>query len=584
MKRTAPWHHTRLGALAIWLGSVQLAVPVLILVAVALAIGTYLESAHNVRVARAVVYGSWWFVGLMALVCVSLVFAVVTRFPWKRRHIGFITVHAGLVTLIVGGFWSMFGRVEGQLGLTEGASGDSIETPEEQIELLRHDGGQFTTLGVAPVRSGAASVGGVRVQVLERWDHCTEEETVTDDAPMEFRAVLVSTHAGAEPIWVGDEAKAGGAPAIHGIRVRVLSDGATWTPPTPPASGEGGYVFLAGESRVPLSAEGDEALPGWRIVSIRRFARATVATEGLTESPSGPENPAVDVVIEDGKGSSERHTAFEQFPDVVLNRPLSGDARSGARLAPAGAREPESLVVFGTIDRPRVGYVGTDGRGVELNAPTTLPWTAEAGGRRVQIVRQFARARGSSRVVRAATIKDSRPALVLRVGDATDLVVAPWKGTVPLGTSGQMIRYGPRMVPIPFSVRLADFRKVDYPGTDMAMAYESDVAIMFPGQPETPFRIFMNNPYIHGPWRVYQSGFVGETFSIFSVMRDPGIPLTYAGAIVLCVGIVITFYSRSLSWGHPGIPIPFAKERTHAVDPPSPAGDPAPVHAGAGER
>jgi hypothetical protein len=91
----------------------------------------------------------------------------------------------------------------------------------------------------------------------------------------------------------------------------------------------------------------------------------------------------------------------------------------------------------------------------------------------------------------------------------------------------------------------------------MAMAYESDVVVSQPGQPDLPYLIHMNTPFAHAPWKVYQSGFVGEKISVFSVMRDPGLPLTYLGSIVLCVGIFVTFFSRSLSRGHPGIPAPF---------------------------
>jgi hypothetical protein len=36
---------------------------------------------------------------------------------------------------------------------------------------------------------------------------------------------------------------------------------------------------------------------------------------------------------------------------------------------------------------------------------------------------------------------------------------------------------------------------------------------------------------------------------------------TYIASVVLCVGVAVTFYSRSMSWGHPGIPIrPESKE------------------------
>jgi hypothetical protein len=91
MKRSHAWHHTAFGNVACWLGSIQFAVPILIFVAVALGWGTYLESTQSARVAKSVVYGSMWFLILMGLVCVSLIFAVVTRYPWKRKHVGFIT-------------------------------------------------------------------------------------------------------------------------------------------------------------------------------------------------------------------------------------------------------------------------------------------------------------------------------------------------------------------------------------------------------------------------------------------------------------------------------------------------------------
>ena len=75
----------------------------------------------------------------------------------------------------------------------------------------------------------------------------------------------------------------------------------------------------------------------------------------------------------------------------------------------------------------------------------------------------------------------------------------------------------------------------------------------------------MNNPLVHSGWKVYQSGFVGTQTSIFSVMRDPGLLLTYIGSTFLCIGIAITFYSRGWSWGHPGIPAPFSVKEPSSV-------------------
>lgn len=549
-----------LGGLIVWLGSVRFAVPVLILVAIALGIGTYLESAQNVRIARQYVYGAWWFAAVMALVCVSLIFAVITRLPWKRKHIGFITVHASLVTLIVGGFWSMYGRVEGHLALNEGTVSSIIETPEEQLEVLEHVGGQFNSIDSAPGPTGAATLtlSGVRVQVLERWENSRDESIVADDSPEPLRAIEIAPVGGPQVAWVGEEGKAGNAPILLGLKVLVLPDGADWTPP-PPVDSEKGFVFLVGTRRFPLKGVGDEVFPGWTITELTRFERAIVGGDGITEGGAGsPPNVAVRVIISDGKGTLEQHTAFEAFPDMVLGKPLEGPGNSASRLITGGAKgEPETLVVFGPVGATRIGYIGLDGQSRIVDPEQKYPMALSFGSRDVTIHQQMARAHQTNRTVKLPIATENRPALLLRIGDSTELQTIAWKDMLPLETSDhqmRMLHFGPRRVQLPFAVRLDRFHKTDYPGTEMAMAYQSDVGVLIDGQPEVAYEIYMNHPFAYGPWKVYQSGFMGDTMSIFSVMRDPGLTLTYIASLALCIGVIITFYSRSMSWGHPGIP------------------------------
>lgn len=563
MKKTLAWHHTPLGGIVLWLGSIQLAVPVLALVAVGLGVGTYLESTQNVRVARQYVYGSWWFIAVMALVCVSLVFAVITRYPWKRRHIGFITVHASLIGLIGAGFWSMFERVEGSLALQEGTMSDVLETSEEQLELLQHNAGGFENLASAHAPDGPASfdLGGVSIQVLERWQNCREEDTVVDDSPVPLRAVDIAPAAGPQTAWVGQEDQAGPAPTLLGLKVLVLPEGSDWTPPAPVADApKGQFVFVVGRQRYVLGEVGQEVMPGWKVVELQRFARALVVGDGISEGPAGsPENAAVRVKISDGKGTTELHTAFEKFPDMVMGKPLEGTGNSASRLVPGAARaEAETLVVFGTVAATKIGYVGLDGKGRVVEVAQKYPMEISLGARDVTIHRQLARAHAINRTVKAPPAKENRSCLLVRVDGGVDLQTLPWKGMLDVAAadgSHRVLHYGPRRVQLPFTVRLDRFRKTDYPGTEMAMAYQSDVVVSVAGQPETPYEIYMNHPYAHGPWKVYQSGFMGSNLSIFSIMRDPALPLTYISSIFLCLGVVITFWSRSMSWGHPGIPI-----------------------------
>lgn len=551
-----------LGRMIFWLGGVRFAVPVLVLVAIALGIGTYLESTQNVRVARHYVYGAWWFVAVMALVCVSLIFAVITRLPWQRRHIGFITVHAALVALIAGGFWSMYGRVEGHLALREGTESDIIETPEEQLEILNHNAGQFDSLASVPGPTGATTVtlDGVKVQVLERWENSRDEEIIADDSPVPLRAVDIAPTGGPQTAWVGQEDQAGPAPILMGLKVLVLPEGSDWTPPAPVQdTAPKDYVFVVGTERFPLKAVGEEVFPGWKIVELNRFQRALVAGDGITEGPaSAPVNAAVRLKLSDGKGTVEQHTAFEAFPDMVMGKRLEGQGNSASRLIPGGlVGQPETLVVFGTVAAPKVGYIGLDGKTQVLTPEPKYPMNLSFGTRDVTIHKQLARAHQIARTVQIPVATDNRPALLVRIGDSTELKTIVWKGMEHVTTADnqmKVLHFGPRRVQLPFIVRLDRFRKTDYPGTDMAMAYQSDVGVTVAGQSETPYEIYMNHPYAHGPWKVYQSGFMGDDMSIFSVMRDPGLWLTYIASAALCVGVIITFYSRSMSRGHPGIP------------------------------
>jgi hypothetical protein len=266
--------------------------------------------------------------------------------------------------------------------------------------------------------------------------------------------------------------------------------------------------------------------------------------------------------VSNGAGTRERHRCFRNFPDMVMTARLKGDAPSAAALgATAANKQQEVLVVYSTVDAPRVGYVDFRGDGREL-APAQsdatparragVPRTYDTGKRRFTILNHYANAQSATHFVKAPLAPDRRPALLMSVAGIAEPVIIPWKSYVPVADDARramLLSYGPRFVDLPFSIHLKDFRKMDYPGTEMAMAYESDVTITTPGKGESSHLIRMNTPYAAYPWKVYLSVFQGDATSIFSVMRDPGLKHTYLGPMVLCVGIFLTFFARSFSWG-----------------------------------
>ena len=226
MKAHLDWHHTLLGRVLLFVGGLRLAVPTMVLVAAAMVWGTYLDSTEGAKVAARLVYGSGWFIALMGLICLSLIAAVITRFPWRRRHIGFITVHTGLIMLIVGSFWSLFGRIEGQIRVQEGQSASALEMDTQRIELVRPGEGGPRTVAEASAENhvrGTLDLDGVQVEIVERWANCTQEPFMANDAPAPMRAFQVA-FGPSEGVWIGESAKTSGPAFIGGMTVEVRPD------------------------------------------------------------------------------------------------------------------------------------------------------------------------------------------------------------------------------------------------------------------------------------------------------------------------------------------------------------------------
>ncbi len=112
------------------LASLKLAVILLVLLLLGLAAGTIVESSSGVAVAGRQVYYAWWFIALQAAFAVNVLASIVAFFPWGQSRIGFLTAHGALLVILAGAVTSWFFKVEGQLQLWKGESGDAIASPD----------------------------------------------------------------------------------------------------------------------------------------------------------------------------------------------------------------------------------------------------------------------------------------------------------------------------------------------------------------------------------------------------------------------------------------------------------------------
>lgn len=118
------------------LSSVKLAVPLLIIVALAVLAGTLIESRYNAEFAKLMVYESDWFFGLFILLGLNIAFAALSRIPYKLHHTGFVVTHLGMIILLIGSWLTFKDGIDGVMSVQEGQNSSSVVINERVIELV----------------------------------------------------------------------------------------------------------------------------------------------------------------------------------------------------------------------------------------------------------------------------------------------------------------------------------------------------------------------------------------------------------------------------------------------------------------
>ncbi len=97
---------------------------------------------------------------------------------------------------------------------------------------------------------------------------------------------------------------------------------------------------------------------------------------------------------------------------------------------------------------------------------------------------------------------------------------------------------------LPFSLRLIDFNKTEYPGSSMVKSYESRVEMKV-GELSREVIISMNNPLRYKNFTLYQSSYFiaknGTEYSILAVVENFGKIFPYVASTIIFLGLCIHF-------------------------------------------
>jgi len=569
MKPQLDWHNTPTGRLVIFLGSVRFAVPVMFFTAIALIYGTWLESTSNALVAKQLVYGSWWFVALMALICITLILSVVARFPLRKKHTGFVIVHASLIVIIVSGFTTFYTKAEGTMALKEGSSASTLQTTHNELQILKHDAGKFDLIDAQIVQAqSTVTVNDIQIEILEVWQNTKQESTVLNDGKNKLHAVELQLGHDDEGHWIGQLASGQTPPVLHDIQINVLPEGESWAPPSQEEQSHPLLHDAKGDIKIENFEPGTAVADGWSIESVQWFKHAIIDAEGIQEGQPSRDNPAIQLILAHTDGSRERHTAFDNFRGSINKKQLDGELFSPVVLEYLGDVLTQPILTMTRDETATTAHFNTPA-GFELTQRLDGqgPWELDLQGFTCTILHAYANARGTVKLVQAQEAEENLPAIRVAIPTISEPMTLIWgqRSVIQIQDEIFGIAYTPSTIPVPFTIELIDFRKKDYPGSSMAMAYESDVIFTDGLGNSHEQTIWMNNPLEHNGWKVYQSGFVGSDLSIFQITKDPGLIPMYAGCIGLCLGFLVVYYSRAYTQGHPGMPKVFESRNTRST-------------------
>jgi hypothetical protein len=552
-----------------FLSSIKLAVILFVFFAGILATATFYESTYDTQTAQHLVYKSPFFAFFLALFFVNIFCSTAIRFPWKKKQVGFVMTHAGILVLLAAAALTMVAGVDGSMIIQEGQSSkrvmlnDPVFFVGRPSEKMHEIPAEFRWTRPSPEKPALVPLReGLTAEVMEYLHH-SRVHTYFQEAPQGVPALemrifnqRVDQHqwltAGRGDIQLG--------PAK--MRLLRASDEAHLKTLLAAGSSERGelQLLVAGE---PVQIKVSELIPGKPFaagkfqVRLNRFLPHAVVTKNQLVSQSDePVNPCLDLRISDEQGNWQDWLLFARLPELNTRTGSKGKTLQARLLYVWDQAGDEHGLTFVFSPAGKL-WVKVDQRAavpVEVGKAQATGWM----NLQFQVNKLFPKAVEVREFVPVEVEKGTEqnappPAIKLRFqGAQSQEPVWLERGDVhQVNTaSGQpmVVGYAYRTVELDFSVRLKDFQMEVDPGTNSPAAFKSQVEVE--GQ---SYLIEMNEPLVKGGYKFFQSSYAevpGQpSTSIFTVAKDPGIGLKYLGSIMVVLGIAMMFVTRPYKGG-----------------------------------
>lgn len=518
------------------LASLKFAVVIITFFAIALVVGTFIESFNGTIYAQKVIYKSWWFMGLQGLMFLSILSATLVRLPLRKALYGFYTIHAGLIILFIGSFITYVNGVDGQLELVPGRPSNRIILPQDVLKIHYVREGKSTLVELPTSAFPSEMNFKYKDVTILKYIPTADNETIWKKSELDQET---TDHSGVYRIYnenFGQE---------FTLALNPNSDFESMT-----KLGPLNIHYMPENLYKCFIRPSENGFVIWHLTTNDCFIPED---KGLTTQKTSTGNEFIAFKNESGQWLK----FFPDFSPMPLNDDLTKQEDANYRIFSRRLfQDKPTLFIFGKkiayFKKRKKAWVGDEFK--TGDETIDLPWM----GFKLKLVRHADHEYPLLEPVYTKPIQDNGniihgnvKAVLVKMGQDTYWV----KTDQPLVLRAQEEEVRFQLIQkellLPYEINLDNFKMAKDPGTNNPASYESFVTVFDGRNPElgaNSHHVYMNNPLKYDGFTFYQASYypVGEDAyaSVFSVNFDPGRPLKYLGSFLLVFGAIWHYMIR----------------------------------------
>jgi hypothetical protein len=123
------------GRMLAFLSSLRLAVVTMVTLGTVCAYATFYEMRNGTPAAQRDIYQTPWFAFILGVLGLNVFSVMVSRYPWTKHHVGFLTAHVGILLVLSGSVVSLYRGLDSNMALLEGETSDRVALLEKAVQV-----------------------------------------------------------------------------------------------------------------------------------------------------------------------------------------------------------------------------------------------------------------------------------------------------------------------------------------------------------------------------------------------------------------------------------------------------------------